>query len=347
MMNKIDHIKLSKDATIKDAISVIEHGGIGMAFSVDDNEVLLGILTDGDIRRAIIGGSTLEDKIEFILNKNPLVCSLEDTRETIVNLAIEKKLYQIPIVDSVGRIVGIEELGKLLTIPKFSNKIVLMVGGLGSRLRPLTNDVPKPMLKIGDKPILERIITDFVKHGFKNFILSVNYKAEMIVDYFGDGSKFGAFIEYVHEDKRMGTAGSLSFMKEKLSEPFFVMNGDILTEANFRVMMEYHEKHDPIATMGLREYDIQIPYGVINADKSSNIINIEEKPVMTFFVNGGIYIINPKALDYIVNEDFLDMPTLFETLISNEEKVMSYAIREYWLDIGSSGDFELAQQKYE
>lgn len=345
-MNKIDHIKLFKDTTIKDAMAIIENGGIGMAFSVDEHGVLEGILTDGDIRKAIISGYALEDKVAFIINKNPLVSSIDDTREDILNMAIAKKLYQIPIVNSEGKIVGIEELGELLTLPSFSNKIVLMVGGLGSRLRPLTNDIPKPMLKVGDKPILERIIMDFVKHGFRNFILSVNYKAEIIVDYFGDGSNFGVSIEYVYEDKRMGTAGSLSFMREKLHEPFFVMNGDILTEANFRAMIEFHEKTDATATMGVREYDIQLPYGVITADQSSNITNIEEKPVMTFFVNGGIYIIDPKALEHIIDNEFLDMPILFETLIASKEKIISYPVSEYWLDIGSKGDFERAQQKF-
>lgn len=345
-MNTIEHIKLFKDTTIKDAIAIVENGGIGMAFSVDEDGVLEGILTDGDIRKAIISGYRLEDNVALIINKNPLVSSLEDTREDILNMAIEKKLYQIPIVNSEGKIVGIEELGELLTVPSFSNKIVLMVGGLGSRLRPLTNDIPKPMLKVGDKPILERIIMDFVKHGFRNFILSVNYKAEIIVDYFGDGSNFGVSIEYVYENKRMGTAGSLSFMKEKLREPFFVMNGDILTEANFRAIMEFHEAHGATATMGLREYDIQLPYGVITMDKFNNITNLEEKPIMTFFVNGGIYIIDPKALEHIVDDEFLDMPTLFETLISIKEKVISYTIHEYWLDIGNRGDFDRAQQKY-
>ncbi len=196
-------------------------------------------------------GLTLDDSIETIIFKNSTVCSINDSREDILKIAVAKKLYCIPIVDEKGVIVGIEEVDELLKPASFSNRVVLMAGGLGTRLRPLTDDIPKPLLQVGDKPILETIINGFAKYGFTNIVLSVSYKAEMIEAYFGDGSKFAVNIEYVHEDKRMGTAGALSLMREKLTEPFFVMNGDLLTNINFEHMLEYHLSNDAIATMGV------------------------------------------------------------------------------------------------
>ncbi len=196
-------------------------------------------------------GLTLDDSIETIIFKNSTVCSINDSREDILKIAVAKKLYCIPIVDEKGVIVGIEEVDELLKPASFSNRVVLMAGGLGTRLRPLTDDIPKPLLQVGDKLILETIINGFAKYGFTNIVLSVSYKAEMIEAYFGDGSKFAVNIEYVHEDKRMGTAGALSLMREKLTEPFFVMNGDLLTNINFEHMLEYHLSNDAIATMGV------------------------------------------------------------------------------------------------
>ena len=344
-MKKYKTILLQPDSTIREALQIIDSGSMKLALVIDKEERLLGTLSDGDIRRGLLSSLSLEDSIETIIYRTPTVCSLEDSKEYILEKALEKKLYQIPIVDKEGKLVGIEEVDSLLKPELKTNKVVLMVGGLGTRLRPLTEHLPKPMLKVGDKPILETIILNFKKHGFTQIILSVSYKSEIIEAYFGDGSRFGVQIEYVHEEQRMGTAGALSLMREKLKEPFFVMNGDLLTNINFDHMMEYHISHQSIATMGVREYDFQVPYGVVNVEEI-NIVSIEEKPTHTFFVSAGVYVLDPKILEIIPKNKFYDMPTLFNEMIQENQKTISFPIHEYWLDIGRLEEFEKANSEY-
>jgi len=341
----LEKIKLSPKATIKDALRIIDSGAIKLALVVDENDKLLGTITDGDIRRAILKGKDLNDSIEDVYFKNPLTVSIDESKENIINLSISKKIYQIPVVDKEGRVVKIVLLDELIKPKTYPNKVVLMVGGLGTRLRPLTEKTPKPMLNVGGKPILQTIVEKFASYGFKNIIMCVNYKSHIIQDYFGDGSRFGVNIEYVLENKRMGTAGALSLLKEKPKEPFFIMNGDILTNVNFENMLEYHIQNKAIATMAVREYDFQVPFGVVKME-NNEIKKIEEKPIYKFFVNAGIYILNPECIDYIPKNEFYDMPTLFEKLIENNKKTVSFPIREYWLDIGRIEEYEKAQIEY-
>lgn len=344
-MTNYKKVVLKSTSTIKEALKIIDSGAMKIALVIDENEKLLGTLTDGDIRRGILNNLSLDDTIESIIFKNPTVCYIDDTKEDILEVAIAKKIYQIPIVDKSGKLVGIEELDELLKPKTKTNRVVLMVGGLGTRLRPLTEHTPKPMLQVGNKPILETIILNFKKYGFTNIILCVSYKSEIIEEYFKDGSNFGVNIEYIHENKRMGTAGALSLIREKLSESFFVMNGDLLTNINFENMMEYHLSSESIATMGVREYDFQVPYGVVNVD-GENILSIEEKPVHQFFVSGGVYVLDTRVLSFIPDDEFYDMPTLFEKLIEEKEKSISFPIHEYWLDIGRIEEFEKANSEY-
>jgi len=344
-MKNYKKILLKTDSTLKEAMQIIDMGAVQIALVVDEDEKFLGTLTDGDIRRGLLNNLSLDDSIETIIFKTPTVCSVEDTKEKILEIALAKKLHQIPIVDKDGKLVGIKEVDELLKPESKSNRVVLMVGGLGTRLRPLTENTPKPMLKVGNKPILETIILNFKKYGFTNIILSVSYKSELIEEYFKDGKEFGVKIEYIHEDKRMGTAGALSLMRERLEEPFFVMNGDLLTNINFENMMEYHLSNSAVATMGVREYDFQVPYGVVNIE-NENIVSIEEKPTHKFFVSAGIYILNPSTIEYIPNNMFYDMPTLFEKLIEKKEKSISFPIHEYWLDIGRMEEFEKANNEF-
>lgn len=344
-MKNYKHILLKPHSTIKEALKIIDSGAMQIALVIDENEKLLGTVTDGDIRRGLLNNLSLEDTIKSIIFKTPTVCHVDDNKEKVLEIALAKKLHQIPIVDKDGKLVGIEEIDELLK-PKYkTNKVVLMVGGLGTRLRPLTDKTPKPMLKVGNKPILETIILNFKKYGFVNIVLCVSYKSEIIEEYFKDGSDFGVNIEYVHENKRMGTAGALSLVKEQLNEPFFVMNGDLLTSINFEHMMEYHISNSSVATMGVREYDFQVPYGVVNTD-GANILSIVEKPVHEFFVSGGVYVLSSEVLKYIPENEFYDMPTLFEKLIEKKEKSISFPIHEYWLDIGRVEEFEKANNEF-
>ena len=345
-MNTFKQVLLPVSATIRQALKIIDSGSMKIALVADENEKLLGTLTDGDIRRAILNGHGLDDKIENIYNSSPKTCGVNDSKEKILQLAVAQKLYQIPVVDVDGRIVGIAEVDGLLQSTRRTNKVVIMAGGLGTRLSPLTDTTPKPMLHVGNKPILETIIENFAKYGYSEIILSVSYKSHIIEEYFGDGKAFGVNIEYVHESMRMGTAGALSLVRDRLKEPFFVMNGDLLTNINFEHMHDYHVAHDAIATMAVREYDFQVPYGVVNV-LDGRILSIEEKPTHKFFVSAGIYMLSPRVLAHIPEEEFFDMPTLFEKLIAAKHNTASFPIREYWLDIGRMGDYERANSEYD
>lgn len=344
-MKPFEKIILGKDSTIKNVLEIIDNGHMRIALIVEDDNKLIGTVSDGDVRRAFLNGATLNDPIENIIYKNFIYAKVGDSKEKLIKLAKHNQIYIIPIVDEGFKLVGIEEVNDLIATKEYKNKVVLMVGGLGTRLRPLTNKIPKPLLKVGNKPILETIIENFSRYGFKEFILSVNYKSEMIKEHFGNGSHFGVHIEYVQESKRMGTAGALSLMRDKLKEDFFVMNGDLLTNINYEHLLNYHLSDRAVATMCVKEYDFQIPYGVVNID-NNRITSISEKPLHRFFVNAGIYMLNPEALKFIPDNKFFDMPTLFDYLIQNNKKSISFPIREYWLDIGEIEEYKKANIEY-
>ncbi len=344
-MKNLQEITLTTSSSIKEALKIIDIGAIKLAIVVDENNKLLGTISDGDIRRAILKGKTLNDQILDIYFKKPITITPDSSKEEIINICVSKKIYQIPVIDKNGKIIDIKILDELLKPKFYSNQVVLMVGGLGTRLRPLTEKIPKPMLHVGEKPILQTIVERFRNYGFINIVMCVGYKSNIIQDYFGDGSKFGVNIKYVIEDKRMGTAGALSLLTEKPKEPFFVMNGDLLTNVNFESMMDYHLQNNSMGTMAVREYDFQVPYGVVNIHNSI-IQSIEEKPIHNFFVSAGIYILDPKCIEYIPEDTFYDMPTLFEKLIKEDRKMVSFPLREYWLDIGRVEEYERANREY-
>jgi len=344
-MKKHKALLLKPTSTIKEALKIIDAGAMRIAIVLDKDEKVVGTLTDGDIRRGLLSGFSLESNIESLYFKEPTLASINDSKELIVQKAIRKKIYQIPIVDNDGKLIKIEELSNLLKTNAKNNRVILMAGGLGTRLHPLTQKTPKPLLKVGNKPILETIIENFAKYGFVNITISVNYKADMIKEYFGDGANLGVNIDYIQESKRLGTAGALSLIKERPQEPFFVMNADLLTNVNFEHLLDFHILEHSIATMCVREYDYQVPYGVIETDKSK-IISIEEKPIHKFFVNAGIYTLSPQVFEYLPKNEFYDMPTLFEDIIKNKLRSISFPIHEYWLDIGRMSDFEQAHNEY-
>jgi len=345
-MKSIENLKLSINSTLKQALEIIDKAAMQIALVVDKNDKLLGTITDGDIRRGLLKGLDLNSSIETIIFKTPTVAKISDTKEDILKIALSKKIHQIPVLSENGKILGIQEIEELIQPKNKTNKVILMVGGLGTRLRPLTETTPKPMLKVGNKPILQTIVEKFKEYGYTNIIMCVNYKSHIIQDYFGDGTGFGVKIEYILEKQRMGTAGALSLLNDKPSEPFFVMNGDLLTNVNFEHFHDYHISNNSIATMCVREYDFQVPYGVVNIE-NSKILSIEEKPLHKFFVSAGIYILSPKVLDHIPKNEFYDMPTLFEKLISENKNVISFPLREYWLDIGRIEEYKKANEEYD
>jgi dTDP-glucose pyrophosphorylase len=344
-MKNIENIKLSINSTIKEALEIIDKAAMQIALVVDENDKLIGTITDGDIRRGFLKGLSLDSSIETVIFKTPTVANISDTKEEILKVALSKKLHQVPIIDNDGKIVGIQEVEELIKPKQKTNKVILMVGGLGTRLRPLTENTPKPMLKVGNKPILQTIVEKFAEYGYTNIVMCVNYKSHVIQEYFGEGREFGVNIEYILEEQRMGTAGALSLLKEKPTEPFFVMNGDLLTNVNFEHLHDFHLSNDSIGTMCVREYDFQVPYGVVNIE-GSKIKSIQEKPTHSFFVSAGIYMLSPDVLKYIPKNEFYDMPTLFEKLISENKNTISFPLREYWLDIGRIEEYKKANDEY-
>ncbi|MBH0328293.1 alcohol dehydrogenase [Brevibacillus brevis] len=336
---------VSPQTPIIHTLEIIDKNARQIALVADENDRLLGTVTDGDIRRGLLKGRGLQDPTSTIMNPYPTVASPYDSKENILALMKIKHLHQIPIVDEDGRIVHVEMLNDLLRPKKKDNWVVLMAGGLGTRLHPLTHDCPKPLLAVGNKPLLETILQSFIDQGFHKFYISVKYKAEMIQDYFGTGERWGVTICYLQEKESLGTAGALSLLPDKPVEPFFVMNGDLLTKVNFEQLLDFHKTYQAKATMCVREYEYQVPYGVVRLDKH-RLTAIEEKPIQRYFVNAGIYVMDPQVLEHIPHNEYLDMPSLFEQLMKQEQQTIAFPIREYWLDIGRIADFEKANKEY-
>ncbi|OZC03432.1 nucleotidyltransferase family protein [Rubricoccus marinus] len=337
---------ISPKATVREAVRVIDAAALQIALVVDDEGRLLGTVTDGDVRRAILSGVSLDDDVAGATNQNPTTAKESDDPDALLALMRRKRLHQIPRVDLRGRVVGLEVLDDLLSPEPKPNAVVLMAGGLGTRLRPLTNDTPKPLLRVGPKPILQTILEAFASHGFSRFYLSVNYLAEQVEEHFGDGSQWGVQIEYLREKQRLGTAGALSLLPETPEAPFFVMNGDLLTRLNFAQLLDFHTQNGAAATMCVREYEMQVPYGVIDIEEHS-IVDIREKPTERYLVNGGVYVLDPSALSLIPTGERFDMPDLFTQLISEQRSVAAFPIREYWMDIGQPEDFHRANGHFD
>ena len=266
-MKNLDNYKVGLDTTILDALKVINDGVGNIALVVDGDQKLVGTVTDGDVRRGLLSGLDAQSPVSMIMKVDPVVAKLGDDRQLILSIMKHNALRHMPIVDTAGRLLRLEVLDELESFAFRENTVLLMAGGLGSRLKPLTNECPKPMLKVGGKPILETIILNFIESGFKKFIISLNYKANMIREYFSDGHKWGVSIQYIEEDERLGTAGSLRLLPEiQNSHPVIVMNGDVLTKVNLGHFLDFHNFHNSKATMGVREYNFQVPYGVLQLD---------------------------------------------------------------------------------
>ena len=344
-MIDIEKIKILPTLTIEKSMIAINSGALKIALVVNHDDKLLGTLSDGDVRRGLLDKKDLNSPIEDIYSKNSIIAKPGSSKEELLNLCSKNRITQVPIVDDSNKVVDLFILEDSLSIKQHNNHVILMVGGLGTRLRPLTKNIPKPMLNVGGQPILDTIVKGFVDKGFANITMCVGYKSNIIQDYFKDGSDFNANIDYVLEDKRMGTAGALTLLNKKPSEPFFVMNGDLLTNVDYSNILDFHKSINSKATMCVREYDIEVPYGVVKMN-NENIISIEEKPIHSFFVNAGIYLIDPECIDLIPKNEFYDMTSLFEAMLANNKKTTSFPLKEYWLDIGRIGDYEKANREF-
>jgi len=332
---------LSPEDTVSSAIETLNFSGMRIVLVVDKDNNLLGTITDGDIRRALIKRVEMDSPIKHIMNKSPSTASISNGREFIISEMIKRNLLSMPILDS-KKVVGLETLQYFFEKKRHNNPVFIMAGGLGTRLRPLTEKKPKPLLNVGNNPILETIITQFIDSGFHIFYISVHYKAEMIRDYFGDGSDWGVTIKYIHENTPLGTAGSLGLLPKNIFKlPIIMMNGDLLTKVNFENLLNFYHDNNCLATMCVREYDFQVPYGVVDVNER-HITKIIEKPVQKFFVNAGIYVISPELINCIDGALYLDMTDFLQTHIDKGSKVSVFPIHEYWLDIGRMEEYEKA-----
>lgn len=344
----LDDILINKDQTLSDIVRMLNTNAAGIVVVVNDQQHLLGTITDGDIRRALMQGCEMTATTEDILrlkDKNspqtPISAPIDADDATILSMMTKHRLRQIPLIDGDKRVVDVVLLDDLVLESEAQLAAVLMAGGFGKRLMPMTENVPKPMLEIDGKPILERIVEQLRDSGIGNVSVTTHYRHDQILDHFGDGKDFGLKIDYIREDNPLGTAGALS-MIDRPDQPVLVMNADIITNLNFRVFSKFHDDNDATMTVAVRPYEHTVPYGVMETD-GVVVKGVREKPKSRWMINAGIYILAPEAFDYIPANERFDMPSLMERLMKNGLKVVCFPLHEYWRDIGQPQDFKAAE----
>lgn len=338
-------IAIEPQVNVRLAWETIDRGAMQIALVVDGEGHLLGTVTDGDIRRAVLRGKGLDSPITEVMNANPTSGLAEETHESWQRTMHRHSLRHLPILDTRGCVVDLVRYDLPLE-PERSTPVVIMAGGLGTRLRPLTENTPKPMIPVGPKPVLETIVENFAAQGFVHIYLCLNYKGDVIREHFGDGRKLGVRITYLQEDRRLGTAGALSLLPKRPTEPVIVMNGDLLTKVDFVRLLDFHQRQGFCATMAMREHQQQVPYGVLRIGDGYVVEELVEKPIERYYVNAGIYILDPETLDLVPDQKFYDMPTLFNTLMGQGRKVGGFPLRDYWVDIGRLEDLERASAEF-
>ena len=343
-MNNWEQVQVAPSDTIEEAVTLLENTRLGIVLIVDEQKRLLGTVTDGDIRRALIDHVTMNDHVSTIMARSPAVASVSDDRAKIHKMMSDRELLQIPVIDNDRHLVGLEILQPLAHGKgQYENPVILMAGGFGKRLHPITLKTPKPLLRLGSKPIAELILEQLVDAGFRNFFLTVYYKADQIKRYFGTGKKWNIAIRYIEEERPLGTAGSLGLLPNDLPDlPILVMNSDLFTKVNFQQLLHYHQVEKGIATVCARGYDFQVPYGVIETI-DHGLSGIVEKPEHKFLVNAGIYVLDPKIVTSISKDSYLDMPELLLRQLENSEEINIFPVHEYWLDIGQMEEYQRAQ----
>ncbi len=332
-------------ATLQEAVRCLEEAVLQIAIVVTPDGVLLGTLTDGDIRRGLLRGLGLDSSIDTIVFRNSIVAPPQLGREAVLHLMQANKIRQLPIVDGNQRVMGLHLLDDLIAPSKRPNLMVIMAGGQGTRLRPHTENCPKPLLKVGGKPMLEHIIAGAKAEGFQHFVLTIQYLGNMIEEYCGDGSQWNVHIDYLREESPLGTAGAIGLLSPRPEVPFVVSNGDVLTDIGYGEMLDFHCRYGASATMAVRMHEWQHPFGVVRT-KGVDIIGFEEKPVVRNHINAGVYVLDPSVLDTLEAGENCDMPTLFSRLQKNAARTIVYPMHEPWLDVGREDDLDRAQAKH-
>jgi dTDP-glucose pyrophosphorylase len=336
---------VSPHQTMLEVMRRINETAQGICLMVDSEGHLLDTITDGDLRRAVLANIDLRRPISELRPEphRPFTMPVSTPPAELARKLRETKLRHIPLVDGTGRVVDMVQLSEFLTDESTGLGVsaVVMAGGYGTRLRPLTDETPKPMLPLGDKPVVEHTINGLRKHGIRQVFMATHYKAETFSRHFGDGRAFGVQIDYIHEDKPLGTAGVLAALP-KGDDTLLVINGDIVTDLSYGAMLRFHQESEAEMTVGVRQYEFSVPYGVVEM-ADSNIRGLREKPTHQFFVNAGVYLIERSATQHVPAGVSFDMPQLIEILLSLGKKVIGFPISEYWLDIGRTSDYERAR----
>lgn len=340
-------ILLPPTATIREAMRTLDKGSLRIVLICDEDRKLLGTVTDGDTRRALLADANMDDPVSRAMNARPVSVTHSTTREQRLKLMKQHDLTAIPILDDGSRVLSLETLHQAMQPEPRDNPVFIMAGGFGTRLQPLTDHCPKPMLRVGDKPMLEHLINQFVSHGFHNFYISTHYMPEIIRNHFGDGRQWGVSIQYVHEDNPLGTGGALGLLPKNLPDlPLIMMNGDVLTKLSYTQLLRHHEKQGFDATVCVRENEYRVPFGVIETDQQL-ITNMVEKPTYRYKINTGIYVLSPEVVASVQVDQPIDMPTLLEQHRAQNKRIGTFTCYDYWLDIGQMKDYQKAQRDIE
>ncbi len=349
MFADLTHICLPLQTSLGEVISALNHNLKGIVLLVDEERKLLGSLTDGDVRRAFLSGARLEDSALSLLEikegshfTKPITAQLGESKKNLLGLMKKHSIRQVPLLDDQGCVTDLVIMADLVPYEGNGLQAVVMAGGKGTRLMPMTSNTPKPMLPMGDRPLLELILDQLKHSGINQVKIATHYLAERIKEHFGDGSDFGLELGYINEKQPLGTAGALGLIQHS-QDPLLVINGDVLTRVDFRAMLEFHHETKAVLTVGVRKYDLGVPYGVVECD-GAIVTSLREKPVQSFFVNAGIYLLEPEALALVPNNQVFDMTDLVQLLLKQERCVSSFPIHEYWLDIGQREDYARAQE---
>ena len=333
---------LQPDVTIGHAVRNLNEFGIKIVLVTNEAGVLQGTISDGDVRRGLLRGLDLNSPIASIVRYDAFVVRPEMPREMVMQLMQANKIHQIPVVDEQHKVVGLHLWNEINSLPTRANSMVIMAGGLGSRMRPHTESCPKPLLNVAGKPILEHIIDRAKLEGFQHFVIAINYLGHMIETHFDDGKRLGVRIDYLREESPLGTAGALSLFKPTANLPFVVTNGDVITDIRYGELLDFHVRHAAIATMAVRLHEWQHPYGVVQT-QGVEIVGFEEKPISRSHINAGVYVLEPSALQLLCEDIHCDMPVLFERLKVSEQRTVAYPMHEPWLDVGRPEDLVTAR----
>ncbi|MCI0627130.1 MAG: nucleotidyltransferase family protein [Acidobacteria bacterium] len=338
---RLDLAIISPSASIREAIARLDAAGTGALVLCSHGRTLCGFLTDGDVRRAILRGRSLEEPCASVASMTPVVAPDSVSSMEALRMMNLHDINQLPVVDQDGRVLNLLLRQDLVTEKDLALSAVIMAGGFGTRLRPLTEQVPKPMLPVGDRPLLERTLEQLRKSGIREVNLTTHYLHESIQRHFGNGEAFGVRLNYIREHHPLGTAGGLRLLKPTTG-PLLVMNGDILTGVRFDEMLHFHRRQQADATVGVRQYEFQVPYGVVECEEM-RVMQLQEKPAFSFFINAGTYLLEPSVFEHIPEGQRFDMTDLLKVLLEKACTVAAYPIIEYWLDVGRHEDYQQAQ----